>query len=270
MQVIVSHDVDHISLYEHNADFILPKFFIRSFIEWYHGGISWVELRKRWHDLIVTNKWQNISELMNFDRSHNIPSTFFLAVNQGKNLAYTVSQITPWIQELTQKGFEVGVHGICYNRLAGIKDEYERFLRLSERNDLGIRMHYLRTNKYTLGWLAECGYSYDTSIYEIAKPFRVGKMIEFPLHLMESSVLIPYSQFKTAPLREAKKLTLQRIEKVCALQLPYLTLLFHDWYFSDRFTIWKDWYIWVIEYLKQNGFKFTNYIQAVKDLETKI
>ncbi len=32
MKIIISHDVDHITVLEHNRDLIIPKFIVRSFL----------------------------------------------------------------------------------------------------------------------------------------------------------------------------------------------------------------------------------------------
>ena len=45
-----------------------------------------------------------------------------------------------------------------------------------------------------------------------------------------------------------------------------MTLLFHDRYFDDSFKIWKEWYIWVINYFKNKGYEFISYEKAIKEL----
>jgi hypothetical protein len=44
MKIIISHDIDHITVFEHKKDLIIPKFIIRSFIELGLGYISFSEL----------------------------------------------------------------------------------------------------------------------------------------------------------------------------------------------------------------------------------
>ena len=99
MKIIISHDVDHITPWEHKKDLIIPKFIVRSFIEFGLRYISLFELRSRFKSL-VENKWQNIEELMRFDRENEIPSTFFLAVNTGKGLSYSVDDAQLWIKRI--------------------------------------------------------------------------------------------------------------------------------------------------------------------------
>ena len=70
MQAIISHDIDHISVSEHLLkDSIVPKFIIRNGIELAKGKISMNEYVSRHVDLFK-NKWQNIEELIDFNKSN--------------------------------------------------------------------------------------------------------------------------------------------------------------------------------------------------------
>ena len=66
MKAIISHDIDHLSLWEHTNDLILPKFFVRAKIELFSGKISIPEYFLRMSDFFK-NKWQNIDELIEFN-----------------------------------------------------------------------------------------------------------------------------------------------------------------------------------------------------------
>lgn len=56
------------------------------------------------------------------------------------------------------------------------------------------------------------------------------------------------------------------LEEALSKNINYLTILFHDRYFNDAFKTWKDWYVWVINYLKGNRFMFINYRDAIKEM----
>ena len=77
-KIIISHDVDHLSSYEHFSDLIIPKFVVRALIEKAKGIISFEELILRYKDTIK-GKWNFVCELSDFDKEHNIKSTFFFA-----------------------------------------------------------------------------------------------------------------------------------------------------------------------------------------------
>ena len=62
---------------------------------------------------------------------------------------------------------------------------------------------------------------------------------------------------------------MRKIEEAFKKDIKYFTILFHSRNFNDSFCSWKNWYIWVIGYLKNNGLEFTNYREAINELENK-
>jgi len=60
--------------------------------------------------------------------------------------------------------------------------------------------------------------------------------------------------------------TKELIDKVFGNDIKYLTILFHDRYFSNSFDSWKKWYIYTVEYLKRNKVKFISYRDAIEEL----
>jgi len=265
-KIIISHDVDHIKPFEHKRDLILPKFIVRNFIEYVIGNISTLELKNRFKS-IIENKWQNIEELMRFDRENEVVSTFFLAVNNGKGLSYSLEDAEFWIKRILGKGFNVGVHGIGYENLNSINREHKIFRSLSGLKKFGIRMHYLRVSKDILKFLNKAGYLFDSSLFRMSNPYKVGKIWEFPLHVMDSYVFYDGSRWQNRNLKQAIETTKRTLERTLNKDIQYFTILFHDRYFSDAYMTWKDWYIWVIKYLKDNGFRFTDYHQAIKEMK---
>jgi hypothetical protein len=148
MKIIISHDVDHITVSEHFRDSIIPKFIIRSKIEFLTGKISFKQYFLRFKHLLQ-NKWQNINELMEFNLQNNIPATFFIGVNNGLGLNYSLKLSEKWIKKIIEKGFDCGVHGIAFQNQADIDIEYKIFREISGLDKFGIRMHYLRMDTNT-------------------------------------------------------------------------------------------------------------------------
>lgn len=266
MKIIISHDVDHITVLEHNRDLIIPKFIVRSLIELGFGYTSISEINNRFAECLK-NKWQNIKELMKFDKENNIHSTFFVGVSKGKGLCYSLEDAEYWIKKIIEHGFDVGVHGIAYNNYELIKTEFDTFKNISEMTSFGIRMHYLRNNEYTLDYLDKAGYLCDSSIYDLKNPYKVGNLWEFPLHIMDSYIFYKNAKWQNQKLSEAQETTKKKIEEGIKRNLNYFTILFHDRYFSNSFQTLKDWYIWLIEYLKTNEFELISYRDAIKELE---
>jgi len=266
MKAIVSHDVDHITIWEHNKDLIVLKFLARSSIELINKSISIKEYLLRLKD-ILNNKWQNVEELMTFDKENGVNSTFFVGVSNGLGLSYSLKNAQYVIKNILKEGFDVGVHGISYNNLDDMKKEYEVFKQISGEEKIGIRMHYLRSDKITLELLSKIGYYFDSTLYELDNPFKIGKLWEFPLCMMDGYVINKNSRWQNQNLEQVIDTTKKMVEEAFKKNLKYFNILFHDRYFSDSFWTWKGWYIWLIQYLKQNKIKFITFKKAIEEME---
>ena len=265
MKIIISHDVDHITAREHNFK-LLVKFVIRATIELYNKIISLQEYKNRIKS-IYTNKWQNIEEIIKFEEKNGIRSTFFIGMANGIGLEYSLEQAFYWAKKIDKLGYEVGVHGIAYDSLDDMKKEYDLLKNLLNK-EIGIRMHYLRNSVNTLKYLEKIGYIFDSSVLVDKNPYKIGKMWEFPLHIMEGNIFYQDGKRWTSKnLEEYKIITIDRINELEKKGIKYMTLLFHDIYFSDNFSIWKNWYIWIIQFLKDKGYNFITYNEAIEELE---
>lgn len=263
MKVIISHDVDHITVWEHKKDLMIPKFIMRSLIESFLGYLPEAPIR---FESIIQNKWHNLEELMNFDRENKIPATYFVGIANGMGLSYSLKDAEFWIKKILQEGFDVGVHGIAFNNYDDIKAEYEVFRNLSGLSKFGIRMHYLRNSENMLTFLNEAGYLFDATSYRFENPSKIGHLWEFPLHVMDVYVFCKDKRWQVNTLSQSKEFIKTKIEKAYDRGLKYFTILFHDSYFSDAFKTRKEWYIWLIRYLKENGSSFISYTEAIHEL----
>jgi len=267
MKVIISHDIDHLTVLEHKKDLIIPKFIVKSCIELVIKTISFREFFNRFKDFLK-NKWHNLEELMKFDKENGIKATFFIGVNKGLGLSYNIEDAKFWIHEILKEGFDVGIHGIEYKDLKKMEIEYKTFKKISGLSRFGIRMHYLRMDKLTLINLEKLGYLFDSSVYTFKNPYKFKSIYEFPLHIMDGFVICGNRKFLTQNLNKIKDDTKYLLDQAFQLDIQYLTVLFHDRYFSNSFETWKKWYIWFIEYLKDNNFKFINYKEAIMELNS--
>ncbi len=266
MKIIISHDVDHITALEHKKDLIIPKQIIRSLIELGSGYISASETKGRLQS-IIQNKLQNLKELLNFDKEFGIPSTFFVAVANGKGLSYSLENAEFWIKTITTEGFDVGVHGIAFDGYDRIKHEFDTFKQIAGLSQFGIRMHYLRRTPKTLNLLSDAGYVYDSTINELRNPYKIDAMWEIPLHLMDVHIFARNARWQNQDLEQAIGATKKRLEKAYDDGVKFFTILFHDNVFNDGFRTRKNWYIWLVNYLRDNELKFINYRQAMEELE---
>lgn len=267
MKAIISHDIDHFTLSEHYLnDLIVPKFFIRSKIEFLTGKISLTELLLRVSD-IFTNKWQNINELIDFNNSYQVPSTFFIAVEKGTGLSYNNKQAKQWIEQILKRGCQVGIHGIEFDSLDKIKLEREAFSKLSGLTSFGSRMHYIRADENTYNRMAQAGLFFDTSEYAFKNPYKIGNMWQFPFQIMDGYIMQKPKQWQCKNLEQCKEQTKKIIEECGNKQLSYIGVDFHDRYFNNRFVTWKDWYTWLIDYLNSQKIEFVNFNTAIAELE---
>lgn len=268
MKIIISHDVDHINVSEHLLDLVLIKFIIRSKIELFKGKINFKEFVFRLSELF-SNKWNRIEEIIEFNKQHNIPSTFFVGVNNGVGLNYSLKQAIKKIKLIQSEGFDVGIHGIVYDNVDGICMEFEKFSQIVGYSNFGIRMHYLRKTKETLNFLSKAGFLFDTSIPHMGSAYKLNNIIEFPIHIMDGWMIEGNKRWQIYNLNEAMDNTIKLINEGVEKKIDYFSIIFHDRYFSDAFYTWKMWYINVIKYLKQNSFEFVDYKSAIKEINCK-
>lgn len=269
MKAIISHDIDHITVWEHLfRDTIVPKFLARMHIELVSGKISMREYILRWSDFFK-NKWQNIDELITFNNIYGVPSSFFVAVSKGIGLNYDNQGALLWIEQMKNRGAEIGIHGIAFDSNDDMLKEQQRFLQLTGIEACGIRMHYVRNTTQTYQTLNALGYRYDSTEHAFKDPYKIGNMWEFPFQIMDGWVIEDGKSWQSLNLKRSQEKTLRLIDKAYDAKLDYLGIDFHDRYFSHSFETWLNWYMWLVDYLKTNKFEFVNFDQAISQLEKK-
>jgi len=272
MKVVISHDVDHLSVREHARDLIVPKFLVRFGIEWILGYTSWREVRLAIRSL-RTGTWQHIDELMDFDAAHGVPSTFFFATANGRKLRYSLADAGRWIARVKERGFDVGVHGIEFQSAEGARRELALFRELTDQDVIGVRMHNIGFSRSSVcltrsdvAQLGDVGYSYSTTTFDEKGPWAHGAFWEFPLHLMDGHLFEVGRPWKTRTLEQAKRATIERLKVAADRGIGYFSLLFHDIHFCDCYADYKAWYIWLVEYLKTAAYPLCSYRGALSDL----
>lgn len=268
MKIIISHDVDHLTVAEHFfKDLIIPKMLVRSFIHFISGKISGKTLLYRFGS-VFQKKMNEIEQVMKYDLDNNIPSIFFFGMDNALGMSYSKKKIFPYVKMLKEQGVDVGIHGIDYQNLDKMKKEYEDFKLISGKDFFGIRNHYVRFDNDTFNKMSSIGYSFDSTQYnksliEYEEPYKIGKMWEFPLHIMDVYICKP------GKLKEGVKNTKMAILEAEKRNMPYCTILFHDYQFNDKTNPeMKRWYIETIEFLIENDYEFISYKGAIEELES--
>ena len=265
MHVIISHDVDHMTVWEHWKDPIVPKYYVRNTLELARGIITGREYRLRWIDL-VRNKWQHITELMDFHEDLGIRSCFFFGMANGKGLSYPLHFAEAWVPKVLARGFEAGVHGIAFNDEPAMRREFDAFQRISGLVQFGIRMHYLRQDASTFERMERIGYRFDATAQGMIAPYRIGHMWEFPLQEMDGWAMDGKKRYQSRDLKGAIAHTLEKLEAAERAGLPYFNLLFHDRYYSPAFATWKAWYETLVRELRARGHRFVTHAEAIDQL----
>ena len=118
----------------------------------------------------------------------------------------------------------------------------------------------------TLSFLSRIGYMFDSSLYKPTNLFKIGNLWEFPLHIMDSYIICKNKRWQNQSFEKVKDATKQKIDWAHVNRIKYFSILFHDRHFHDGFRLLKDWYLWLITYLKDNQIKFISYRDAIKEL----
>lgn len=268
MKAIISHDIDHITVSEHLfSDLIVPKFIVRSKIELLSGKVSIKEFLLRLGDF-GKNKWQNVEELIAFNKENNVSSSFFLAVDQGTGLNYGNVAAIQLSKIIMNSGCELNLHGIHYENYNVISAERDKFKKLFNIEAKGIRMHYVKRNPDTLSNFSTAGYLFDSTEHSFKNPYKIGNMWEFPFQIMDGWVIENGKKWQSRNLQQCKDATMQIIDKCHSSNLDYIGIDFHDRYFSKSFKTWLDWYAWMVDYLNTNNIQTISFNSAIKELES--
>ncbi|MEP7164090.1 MAG: hypothetical protein ABI741_05310 [Ferruginibacter sp.] len=261
MKIIVSHDVDHLFWSEHLLkDLYITKLWLRSFKLLLTGVIDAKTFAARinfWTDKRINR----LDELMEYESLMNIPATYFFVMRKGFGVSYSVEKAKPFIKEILGKGFNVGVHGMSYKDPEAMKKEFESFKNISGLDSFGVRMHYLRNDPDTIKYLSRTGYSFDSTDYKIEAPYPVNKMIEFPIAVMDAYAVRPAHK----KIDIAKAYTLERLALAEKNNVPYFTINFHDLVFNPAYSLYKDWFTWLIEHCIHKNYHFINFENAIKE-----
>jgi peptidoglycan/xylan/chitin deacetylase (PgdA/CDA1 family) len=185
---------------------------------------------------------------------------------------YDITDVQETVQDLAGRGFEIGVHGIdAWHDLELARQERDRIARFAPGSNLGIRMHWLCFSDESFKILDQAGYAYDASFgYNGAVGYRAGtcqvfrpigavKLLELPLHVQDTTLFF------------ARQLNLSERQAwdLCAKLLKHarahggvLTIGWHDRSLAPE-RLWGDFYIRLLETLKESGAWFATAGEAV-------
>jgi peptidoglycan-N-acetylglucosamine deacetylase len=102
----------------------------------------------------------------------------------------TIDEDPAVFAELLAAGHDVAHHGYAHRRttdldVAGERDELERGIEALARigaTPSGYRSPGWELTAATLGWLPELGFAWDSSLMAAERPYRIGALLELPVH----------------------------------------------------------------------------------------
>ena len=225
---------------------------------------------------LYSNRWHNLEALMEFNQEHRVPCTFFIACSKGRSLCYPKEQASKWIHRVESAGFSVGLHGISLDSVTEMETEYDWFARSAASLDFGIRFHDIgirpkdaKLTRDGMLALARLGYAFSSNTFEWRNPERIEGILDFPIHIMDSALFTSGSRWFILKASDAIERTKILFERAREYGISYFQILFHDVYFSDAYKNMKEWYIWLVGYLQDQGITLVNFNSALREIDPK-
>lgn len=225
----LTHDVDFLELKNHRLDRTLVGFLLRSLSPVHYrccsSTVALARLRRNLAALLslpavylglCRDIWYDVDRYLEIEEEAT--STFYFIPFRGdpgqevrgypaprhRAAQYHMPDYAHTIQGLLQSGREVGVHGLdAWHDVEKGRKERAAVQKVTQREEQGVRMHWLHFSHESPRVLREAGFFYDSSIgYNEAIGFRAGtaqvfmqphlKAIpELPLVIMDTALFYP-------------------------------------------------------------------------------
>jgi hypothetical protein len=226
--VCLTHDVDHFGIQNHCCDHTMFGFLGRavfgSAVDLLLGKKAVRHLAANWWAAlslpgvylgIQKDFWQQLDRYVEIEKG--LRSTFFIlpqSDNPGRRVVgrgskrrgakYNLSQLRDQLLTLRQAGCEIGLHGIdaWVDEEKG-RQELERIQDEISGPEVGVRMHWLYLDETSPQLLEKAGFSYDSTVgyneivgyragtTQVFKPLNVGRLLELPMHVMDTALFYP-------------------------------------------------------------------------------
>jgi hypothetical protein len=284
--VCLTHDIDHPALRNHFCDHTMFGFLyrsiIRTWLEVYRGKKPIKSLWRNWkaacllpfvHLGLATDSWSEFDRYLGIESGHG--STFFVIPRKGykgrtvngpapamRASRYDVDEVLPQLRKIISTGREIGVHGLdaWLDGVEGRK-ELERVSEAILISELGVRMHWLFFNENSPVELDRAGFSYDTTVgytetigyragtTQVYRPPGATKLLELPLHVMDTALFYP--SYLNLSEEQAERLVLGLLNDAERIG-GALTINWHDRSIAPE-RLWGDFYLRLLTELKSRG-----------------
>ena len=293
----LTHDIDHPSIRRHKWDHTTLGFLYRagfgSLWGFIRGRITIRNLLKNWMAALklpfvqfglAKDFWQGFDDRY-LKLENGLRSTFFVIPFENRpgescrgrasslrGARYAARDIANTIHNLLNAGCEIGLHGIDAWRDSTIgREELEEIRRVAKASEVGVRMHWLFHDQDSPLILEKAGASYDstmgynatvgyrTGTTQVYKPFQASRLLELPLHVMDTALFYP--AYLGLSAKEAE-VVLDRMVKNGAQFGGCLTVNWHDRSLAPE-RLWDACYRDLIESLRDRGAWFATAGEAV-------
>jgi len=226
--VCLTHDIDFVGIRRHKLDRTMWGFIYRALVgsclRFLRGTSSFDRLVRNWAAVfslplvyigVLDDFWDHFEAYAELEEG--LYSTFFLIPFkdragdkvQGKDRArratrYDINDVRARVQDLTLRGFEIGLHGIdAWHSIEKGTQELERITRATGQEQVGVRIHWLCFDRESHAALEQAGFDYDATFgynetigykggtSQVFKPFGATRLLELPLHIQDTSLFYP-------------------------------------------------------------------------------
>jgi hypothetical protein len=292
----LTHDMDNPSIRLHRFDHTIFGFLYRAvfgtLINVIRGRRSFRALFRNWtaalnlplvHLGVARDFWNDFDRYP--EHEGRIGSSFFVIPfkdtpglgNGGppkeyRAARYCAADIASHIRKLADKGCEIGLHGIdAWIDSSKGRDELQEIRRITDRQDIGVRMHWLYFDRESYLTLEEAGADYDSTLgynetvgyragtTQVFKPLETTRLLELPMHIMDTALFFPaYLDLSPA---EAGNYVRGIIDNAVRLG-GCVTVNWHDRSIAPE-RLWDDCYFDLVAQLKKEGAWFATAGQVV-------
>jgi hypothetical protein len=292
----LTHDLDHPVLRNHCCDRTMFGFLRRatidSLIDVCRGRRKVGALCRNWAAAgrlpfvylgIAKDMWRQFDHYLELEAG--LGSTYFVIPKKGyagrqanghgshrRASRYAVAEIRPQLEKIGFAGCEVALHGLdAWLDSASGCEERAELLRAVGGTETGVRMHWLFFNEQSPAVLDQAGFSYDSSFgynqtvgyragtAQAFKPLGAARLLELPLHIMDTALFFPNYLRLSEP--EAEGLARKLIDEVEEFG-GALTINWHDRSIAPE-RLWGAFYMNLLAELKQRDAWFPTASQAV-------
>ena len=292
----LTHDVDHPGIRNHRCDHTMFGFLSRalfgSLFGFFQGKRSIRQVFANWIAALklpfvyfgwATDFWKQFDRYTEVEKG--IKSTFFVIPRKGdpgqrrdgpsparRAAGYDISEVSEQIGRLLGADCEIGVHGIdAWRDVEKGEAELNEFRQVTGLSNPGIRMHWLFFDEQAPALLEKAGFSYDSTFgfaeaigyragtTQVFKPLGVERMLELPLHIMDTALFYP--AYLNVSQSEAEVIMAPLVENAVCFG-GVLVVNWHDRSIAPE-RLWNEPYLKLIGELKKRDVWFATGHQAV-------